>query len=224
MRAKALCILIGFAIGPSSCSTGGGDETGLKRGALKSNPPAAGDLLIQDRAQKDRSFRLDSDSPIPPQEREDFRGLSYFPLNPALRFRAELHRYQRPERVRLGTNTGEMRDALRYGYFEFEVAGRKCRLEAYRTEEGQASGRPYLFIPFRDTTSGKESYGGGRYIDLVENTTGIYDLDFNRAYNPLCAYGGEYSCPVPPEENRLAVPIEAGEKAYAPDAAIAMPQ
>lgn len=73
---------------------------------------------------------------------------------------------------------------------------------------------PSLFIPFRDQTSGQETYGSGRYIDLAENTSGIYTLDFNRAYNPYCAYNDTYSCPLPPAENTLAVPIRAGEKKY----------
>ncbi len=71
-----------------------------------------------------------------------------------------------------------------------------------------------LFMPFRDATSGQETYASGRYIELKENTSGIYDLDFNRAYNPYCAYNSEFSCPVPPAENILKVPIRAGEKNY----------
>ncbi len=78
-----------------------------------------------------------------------------------------------------------------------------------------AQGAPLLFVPFRDATSGVETYTAGRYIDLRENTSGFYDLDFNRAYNPSCAYGQDFSCPIPPEENRLAVPIRAGERKYA---------
>jgi len=114
--------------------------------------------------------------------------------------------------VRLATNTGEQRDALRYGFFEFTVDGQACRLQAYRTsDEGET---PHLFIPFRDATSGKETYAAGRYLELPENTSGVYDLDFNLAFNPYCAYGGDYSCPFPPPENHLKVAIRAGEKNY----------
>jgi len=178
------------------------------------HPGAADDPVLREREQKDRTYRQGPDSPIPEEERAGFRGLTYFPVDPALRFEVKLNRYERPERIRLGTNTGEMRDALRYGYFDFTLGGAPFRLHVYRTQDSRSGGRPYLFIPFRDATSGQESYGGGRYIDLAENTTGRYRLDFNRAYNPLCAYGGEFSCPVPPEENRLAAAIRAGEKAY----------
>jgi hypothetical protein len=107
-----------------------------------------------------------------------------------------------------------MRDALRYGYFEFEAGGQRCRVQVYRTIENIQAGGRELFIPFRDATSGQETYGAGRYLDLQENTTGLYELDFNNAYNPYCAYTETYSCPVPPAENTLPIPIPAGEKIY----------
>ena len=125
----------------------------------------------------------------------------------------QLHRHPSPKQVRLGTNTGEIRTGLRYGYFDFRVGDQACRLQAYRLEDSPGS-VPYLFVPFRDATSGRETYDAGRYIDLKENTTGIYELDFNRAYNPSCAYNHEFSCPVPPEENTLTVAIRAGEKVF----------
>jgi len=86
-------------------------------------------------------------------------------------------------------------------------------LNVYKLEDAAGHGAS-LFIPFRDATSGGGTYGAGRYLDLIENTTGIYDLDFNRAYNPYCAYNDRFSCPLPPGENTLEVPILAGEKIY----------
>jgi hypothetical protein len=142
-------------------------------------------------------------------------GLSYYPINPDLRFSARLHRYPSPRRIRMATNTGEIRSGLQYGYFEFSVKGQDCCLQVYRLEDApETGGGAYLFIPFRDATSGIETYGAGRYIDLKENTSGVYDLDFNRAYNPTCAYNPQFSCPVPPADNTLKVPIRAGEKKY----------
>jgi uncharacterized protein (DUF1684 family) len=171
------------------------------------------DPVLRERMEKDVFFRSEDNSPILPNERPDFHGLSYYPVNPDLRFSVTLHRYARPNSIRLTTNTGEIRSGLRYGYFDFKVANQNCRLQVYRLEDA-ASHEASLFIPFRDATSGKETYGAGRYIDLKENTSGIYDLDFNRAYNPYCAYNTKYSCPVPPAENTLGVPIRAGEKKY----------
>lgn len=181
----------------------------------ESDPKLSGsnDLLLQERREKDEFFKTGTNSPIPVQDRSGFQGLSYFPIDPNLRFRAKLQRYPIPKQIRIGTNTGEIRGALLYGYFDFQVGSQACRLQVYRTEDAMNQG-PSLFIPFRDATSGRETYSSGRYLDLTENTSGMYDLDFNRAYNPYCAYNSEYSCPLPPAENTLAAPIRAGEKKY----------
>ena len=171
--------------------------------------------LLQERREKDRNFKSGSQSPVPEGAKAGFKGLNYYPPNPDLRFSVRLNRYPAPQMTRIGTNTGEVRSGLRYGYFEFQAGGKICRLQAYRMMDDMAAdGGALLFVPFRDATSGSETYAAGRYIDLRENTTGIYDLDFNRATNPYCAYGKDYSCPIPPEENRLTVPIRAGEKNY----------
>ncbi len=172
------------------------------------------DPVLQERREKDREFKSGPNSPLAAGERALFKGLSYYDIDPGLRFRVKLNRYPDPQSVRLGTNTGEVRSALRYGYFEFQITGKTCRLQVYRVEDQPSGGGPNLFIPFRDATSGKETYGSGRYIDLKENTTGYYQLDFNRAYNPYCAYGEGFSCPVAPAENTLAVPVRAGERIY----------
>ncbi len=195
-------IIMGLIL--SGCS----EATGPERDRSGSLEP-----ILRERMDKDAYFKSDAKSPILPQDRSSFRGLEYFPANPKLKFSAKLNRYPNPARIRLGTNTGEIRNGLRYGYFEFQVGSQSCRLQAYRLEDA-ATGEASLFIPFRDATSGKETYGAGRYIDLKENTSGVYDLDFNRAYNPYCAYNTAFSCPIPPAENTLTVPIQAGEKKY----------
>ena len=174
-------------------------------------PPALQDTVLQERLAKDEAFKSDKNSPIPARDRSLFRGLAYYPVNPDLRFSARLHRYPSPKQITLGTNTGEIRHGLRYGYFDFQVGTQACRLQVYRIEDASGS-EASLFMPFRDATTGQETYAAGRYIDLKENTSGIYDLDFNRAYNPYCAYSSEFSCPVPPAENTLNIPIRAGEK------------
>jgi len=171
---------------------------------------------LQIRRDRDVAFKTGSQSPIPAQDRARFQGLSYFPINSALQYRVKLNRYPAPAHIRMATNTGEIRDGLRYGYFEFDAGGKHCTLQVYRMDDSGDTGKASLFIPFKDSTSGKETYGAGRYIDLAENISGVYDLDFNQAYNPYCAYGEGYSCPIPPEDNRLAIPIRAGEKIYAP--------
>jgi len=177
-------------------------------------PGAWQETLLRERREKDIAFKSGPDSPLPEKDRAGFRGLDYYPVDPSIRFQVRLNRYPSPREVRIGTNTGEVRSGLRYGYFEFEVGGKACRLQAYRMNEDQGGRGPTLFVPFRDATTGTETYAAGRYIELPENTTGIYELDFNRAYSPFCAYRNDYSCPIPPAENTLPLPILAGEKKY----------
>jgi len=172
------------------------------------------DPILMERAAKDEAFRSGMNSPIPEEDRSSFQGLDYYPINLDLRFSLRLNRYSRPKQVRLATNTGEIRSGLRYGYFEFIVENQTCRLQAYRLEDVAENSVPNLFIPFRDATSGNETYDPCRYIDLRENISGIYELDFNRAYNPYCAFNKKYSCPLSPPENTLSVPMRAGEKKY----------
>lgn len=194
--------LCGFLVIMSACSE-------------KNTPlPAWQEVLRGERREKDNAFKSGSGSPLPEKDRAGFRGLDYYPVDPSLRFTVRLNRYPSPREVRIGTNTGEIRSGLRYGYFEFEAGGRVCQLQAYRMNEDQGGRGPSLFVPFKDATTGRETYAAGRYIELPENTSGTYELDFNRAYNPFCAYGTDYSCPVPPAENTLPVPIRAGEKKY----------
>jgi len=200
----APCLLIlGLLLAGCGRRSAPGDEIG--------KTVSAHDELLQQRQMKDAFFRSAS-SPLLPGEKETFKGLDYYPINPDMRFQVRLQRYAGPKEIRMATNAGDVRSGLLYGFFEFTVEGQTHRLQVYRLEE--AVDKPALFIPFRDATSGVETYEGGRFIDLIENTSGIYDLDFNRAYNPYCAFNPEYSCPVPPKENTLAAPVRAGEKKY----------
>ncbi|MFT4883829.1 MAG: hypothetical protein ACI8U4_001342 [Natronomonas sp.] len=166
------------------------------------------------REAKDEYFGTNPHSPIPPDERDGFEGLSYYPIDESYRFELPLHEYDDKETVTVGTSTDGEQDYLRWGQFRFEVDGEEITLEAYKSDPDDDR----LWVPFRDATSGEETYGAGRYLDLeVEShrtDDGTWILDFNEAYNPTCAYSDEYECPLPPTENWLDVPIEAGEKAY----------
>ena len=102
---------------------------------------------------------------------------------------------------------------IRYGALKFTLDGVECLLDTFKSLSTDVDPKR-LFIPFRDTTSGKETYGAGRYLELDENASGIYTIDFNLAYNPYCAYNIDFSCPLPPEQNTLKVAIRAGEKHY----------
>ncbi len=181
-------------------------------------PPDDGPYLARiqkDRAETDAFFRS-SDGPLPPEKRATFTGLSYFPINPA---------YQVPARLEINTvdrdtvlelpqsHTADKRMVRRIGVLHFSlpsITDGELTLTAFVEVDAPDMNR--LFVPFTDATSNKETYGGGRYLELTRTPTGLYDLDFNRAYHPYCLFNPSYECPVPPRENRLMVAIRAGEK------------
>ncbi len=162
------------------------------------------------RISKDRFYKEHPQSPLTPSQKERFERLEYFDYNPELVFTLELNRYDDPEVVTMETSDNRIRDYYRIGYFDFEVDGQPARLHVYQDTQNS----DYYFIPFRDSTSGKETYGAGRYVEVEKLRDGRFLLDFNMAYNPYCAYNSRYSCPIPLAENTLKVPIKAGEKNY----------
>ena len=169
--------------------------------------------LERERQLKDQSFKHAMGSPIPAVEVDAFTGLRYFPVNAEYRFKVHLHKYPSPETTSMTTSTGKRKQYLRYGFFEFSLHGKLHRLEVFKSAHQQGE-EDTLFAPFRDKTSGSDTYGAGRYIDIPENERGIYELDFNKAYNPYCAYNQNYVCPLAPKENWLDIEIRAGEKVF----------
>ena len=165
--------------------------------------------LLSQREEKDEFFATSHHSPLPHGAQSSFDGLNYYEPNPELVFDLE----PKPadgEVVRVQTSDGQVREYRREATVSFEVGGEPTQLTLYST------GHPGYFIPFRDKTSGRGSYGAGRYLDIDPNADGTVTIDFNLAYNPYCAYNEAYSCPLPPHENWLQVPIEAGEKDWKP--------
>ena len=170
------------------------------------------DAVANYRAEKDAYFRDAHDSPIPHDERTAFAGLPYFPVDEALRFEGltlEPYTGSEPARFQIPTSDGKLRDAERAGVFRFDLGGATQALTGYTFAGG---GSESVFVPFLDVTSGTESYGAGRYLDLYPEADGTYALDFNLAYHPSCVYDPRFSCPLTPAENRLPVRIEAGER------------
>jgi uncharacterized protein len=167
--------------------------------------------ILDFRRGKDDFFRSAHTSPIPHEQRHQYAGLQYFP--PDERYRIDgLTLEPEPDptaTTEVVTSDGKTREAWRVGTLDFAVPGGRAKLAGYTFEPGPVS---ELFIPFRDATSGSETYGAGRYLDLEPEDDGTYALDFNLAYNPWCAYAPQYSCPLPPPENWLKFPIPAGEK------------
>lgn len=168
--------------------------------------------LNDDRRGRDRLFAEASDSPLLESDRGRFEGLDYWPPDPRLYFVGTIRAYPSPERLELPTTAGTLRPGERVGWLSFTHEGRQGVLQVYRLLDGAGG----LFLPFRDATSGTETYGAGRYLDLQGPTEGPFVLDFNRAYNPSCAYGApeRFSCPLTPAENKLELRIEAGERRF----------
>jgi uncharacterized protein (DUF1684 family) len=170
--------------------------------------------LRANRREKDQFLAEHRQSPIPPGEREDFEGLDYFDPDPDYRVGATVSVHDDPEVVEMDTSDGRTVRYLRVVTFEFDLDGDEHQLHGYRQERDEEE---TVFVPFRDKTTGQQSYADGRYMELEidRDLTGgeTVTLDFNLAYSPFCAFSETFSCPLPPEENWLEVPVRAGERA-----------
>lgn len=154
-------------------------------------------------------------SPLPEEERKNFTQLEFFPRNEQLKVKAKFVRTKDAQPFEMQTTTSRKPVYEKYGEAIFEIDGKEYKLNIYQSHRLRAmkEHRNHLFLPFTDLTSGVESYGGGRYIDLEIPKGDFIIIDFNKAYNPYCAYNYKYSCPIPPKENDLAISIKAGVKA-----------
>lgn len=191
-----MALALAVSAGLASCSPG----------------PPGGDYVqrVEDgRAIKDESFLNSPDSPVPASRKGTLLPLAYYPVSEDLAVPAELELSQDRSRLQIPTSTGRLRDYERIGTLRFSLQGQPRQLTAF-SEVGQPISR--LFVPFADGTSGAETYAAGRYLELDPTATGIYVVDFNTAYHPFCYYNEQYDCPFPPAENRLDVPIRAGER------------
>ena len=173
-------------------------------------PAAYPDQIAAWHAEKDQFMRESPDSPIPADRRASFRALTYFSIDPAYRVPAALQPAPPGPAVEMPTSTGQRRKMRRVGTLAFTLKGQPRSLGAFVEADEKDMRR--LFVPFGDLTNGLETYQGGRYLDLDRTATGVYDLDFNRAYHPFCLFNPSYDCPYPPAESRLKTPVRAGER------------
>jgi len=167
--------------------------------------------LETERTMKDRFMAGHPESPFVAERVPGFQGLRYFPIDPRFRVEARLERLDPPVEAWLRTNRDGQAEMRYLGDLVFRVNDRSLRLRVYHAGAGVGTS---VFVPFRDATSGKESYGPGRYLTLDLTEDDRYDLDFNRAFNPYCAYTDAYECGFPPAENDLPIAIRAGEQAW----------
>ena len=186
----------------------------LAVGGCGKPPLSYPDQIAAWHAEKDRFMRESSQSPVPLEQRANFPPLVYFPTDPAYRVPAMLHPDTSGAPMEMLTSTGQHRQMRRVGTLVFTLKGQELSLGAF--VEATETDLSRLFVPFGDLTNGVETYNGGRYLELERTATGVYDLDFNRAFHPFCLYNSSYDCPYPPPENRLKVPIRAGEKLSSP--------
>jgi uncharacterized protein (DUF1684 family) len=178
-------------------------------GTKPSNPKDYVAELAADRAAKDAQF-LEEDEPVPKSRKSELLPLAYFPIDPEYKVPAALKPAAEETIVMMPTSTGAQRRQRIVGTMEFVLKGQPYKLIS--SVDADAANLDSLTVMFSDFTSGTETYPAGRYIDLPRNGTGIYELDFNRAYHPYCYYNESYECPYPPPENRMKVPIRAGER------------
>lgn len=164
--------------------------------------------ILEERQRAEDRFR-GPESPLEDRDRAAFQGLAHWPPDLDWRFRIRLERFADPDSIVLLDTKGQERVYERTGRLNFTVGGAPQSLTLFRQTY-----HDYWFLPFRDATTGRESYGMGRYVEPVDLGGDLIEVDFNQAYNPYCAYSPRWACPIPPEENTLALPVTAGEKMY----------
>jgi uncharacterized protein (DUF1684 family) len=164
-------------------------------------------VLEDFRREKNHFYKTGRQSPLSPDQKRSFQGLDYFPENPELALELDVEEFPEKDEIQMQTSTGDVQVYQRYGKIHFNVDGQPAELTLYSSDAG-------LFLPFVDSLANQQTYGAGRYLEpeLLEN--GRVLVDFNYAYNPYCAYNENWSCPLTPFENRLKVPIRAGEKNF----------
>jgi uncharacterized protein (DUF1684 family) len=169
--------------------------------------------IAADRSAKDAQFAKDNE-PVPANRKAELLPLGYFPIDPDYNVPAALKPTDDQSIVEMPTSTGGADKFRRVGTLEFSLKGQSLKLTAFTPASSRTADR--LFVPFSDLTSGTETYESGRFLDIDRTATGIYEVDFNRAYFPYCYYSPTWECPRPPAENRLKLPIRAGERMKKP--------
>jgi len=166
------------------------------------------------RQQKDSEMKNDPSSPFNQDPKAEFHPLKYYDVNPDFVFKSKIYEYPQKDTVTVMGTKGEARKSIRYGYVKFNYLNNPYKINVYKgwTRNGQE----YYSIWFTDKTTGKDTYGVGRYLDfeLKPDTSYIYTIDFNLAFNPYCSYSAKYSCAVPTKEDHIDLAIEAGEKNF----------
>ena len=174
-------------------------------------------LEIQDwQEEQNKEFSTPSESPLTKKGLSVFKGLDFYTINSKFRVEATFKRTPFEPVFGMSTTTARLPEYKKYGVAIFEINDVEYKLNVYQNQKAKTikGYENHLFIPYLDLTSGTSSYSGGRYIDLTIPNGDVLIIDFNKSYNPYCAYNHKYSCPIPPSENSIDIRIEAGVKAY----------
>lgn len=174
------------------------------------------DKILEFQKNLNSDFANPEESPLTSEDLKKFKTLDFFEIDTAFVINAEFVRTPYESPFAMQTTTERKPIYVKYGEVYFRLQGKDFKLNIYQNQEliTKPEYVDYLFIPFTDATNGETSYGGGRYMDLRIPTGNVVTINFNKAYNPYCAYNGKYSCPIPPSENNISIAIPAGVKDY----------
>lgn len=170
--------------------------------------------IEESRKEKNEWMKNDPNSPFNYKRKVEFHDLNYFDVNPDFVFKSQLFEYEPKDTITIFGTKGEERKTVRFGYVKFNYEGKENKINIYQSVA--RNGMIYYSIWFTDLTTNKETYGVGRYIDFEksDDPNHIYEIDFNKAYNPYCAYSADYSCAIPTKEDFIQIAIKAGEKKF----------
>ncbi|WP_339870023.1 DUF1684 domain-containing protein [uncultured Algoriphagus sp.] len=168
--------------------------------------------ILEFQHELNEEFKNPEESPLTAQERKAFEGHHFFPIDQKYHVTAKFEKLPPASLFQMKTTANSIKDYDIYGIATFTLDGKEYQLNIYQSHQLRTQEKyiDYLFLPFTDQSNGAETYGGGRYMDLRIPTGTTIELDFNKAYNPFCAYATGYACPIPPKENDISVAINAG--------------
>lgn len=195
---------------------------GISINALAQQAPKEADFIAQVKAYQaklNKSYADEKTSPLLPEDLKKFKTLAFYPANANLKIKAKFTKTKNAKPFEMATSTDRKPLYKEFGIATFSIDGKPYVLHIYQNLDllKKPEFEDYLFVPFYDETNGIETYGGGRYIDTDMPEGDSIIIDFNKAYNPYCAYSYKFSCPIPPKENDLAIAIKAGVKAFKND-------
>jgi uncharacterized protein len=168
--------------------------------------------IERERERQFKFLRFNHESPLTEEQKRELRDLEHYPIDPLYRIRAKMVPIAERKMLELPLTDGSMEKYLLHSHAEFSMEGQQHRLLLLQSLK--ELDKRNFFLAFADETSGNETYGGGRYINLRQDGKNSITIDFNLAYNPYCAYNPDFACPIPPKENILPIAILAGEKDY----------